>query len=67
MPIARTAVAMSVGVSQATNERWEYDRYRNQVMAYCYRTVRCHETAEELTQAIFLKFEMMNKPRQRLH
>lgn len=32
-----------------------YDRYRSQVMAYCYRTVRCHETAEELTQDIFLK------------
>ncbi|MBE8723014.1 RNA polymerase sigma factor [Sphingobacterium pedocola] len=32
-----------------------YERYRNQVMAYCYRTVHCHETAEELTHDIFLK------------
>ncbi|MFC3196252.1 RNA polymerase sigma factor [Parapedobacter deserti] len=32
-----------------------YERYRVQVLAYCYRTTRCRETAEELTHDIFLK------------
>lgn len=32
-----------------------YKQYHLSVMAYCYRSTRCHETAEELTQDIFLK------------
>ena len=32
-----------------------YRQYHLSVMAYCYRATRCHETAQELTQDIFLK------------